>query len=169
VLRAARDAADRATATVQASLPTPVVAAAAHPDGATALILTASGSLFRMDVSSGVAETLADDLINPIALTIDAGERLAIVLRIDGTAIDAGRARHGNRAGNGAGAGRHHRDPGRTACGIFGRAHRGGGKRAPDASGAGRRTRGERRNAGHGGARAVPVAFPNSPGVGKHH
>jgi len=83
VLRSTRDNAHRAMATVQATLGELVVAAAPHPDVAKALVLTASGSLFLLDTETGIAETLCDALVDPIALTIDADERLAAVLGND--------------------------------------------------------------------------------------
>ncbi len=80
VLRATRDDANRAAATVQATLGELVVAAAPHPDGAKLLILTGSGLLLLLDPETGMTETLSSALGNPLALTIDAGERLAAVL-----------------------------------------------------------------------------------------
>ena len=83
VLRATRENSHRAAATKQATLGELVVAAGPHPDGAKALILTASGTLLLLDTETGIAETLSDALVNPIALTIDADERLAAVLGND--------------------------------------------------------------------------------------
>ncbi|MEH7256129.1 hypothetical protein V7123_01585 [Bacillus toyonensis] len=80
VFRATREDADRAAATVQVILGEFVAAAAPHPDGNKALVLLASGSLLLLDTDTGIFDTLSDVLIDPVGLTIDTDERLAVVL-----------------------------------------------------------------------------------------
>lgn len=75
MFRATRADAGRAAATVQATVSDLVVAAAPHPDGKKALVLTASGLLFLLDTDTGITETLSHALLDPIALTIDADEQ----------------------------------------------------------------------------------------------
>ena len=79
VWQTAREGADRAQASQVADAAEPVVAAALHPDGRI-VILTAAGAVRALDQVAGTVEQLGDGFSQPLALSIDAGAQLAVVL-----------------------------------------------------------------------------------------